>query len=332
MMWITLWVTGFRLSCPRNAAVLMEKLLKTFRLLFAAGCILPLCAIAMAAMPSMGLPYMGPDTNDVMMPDINFPSSIDFSPLIPASVFASTTIFNSDMNKVARWDTSAINMYGVNMTTFKFSITYDLQNEDEGKKFTIPVNGARTSGFGYRRLYGRNFHFGTDLDLEVGDVVVAAMDGTVRISRYNSGYGNMVVISHEGGLETLYGHMSQLSVKEGQKVKSGEQIGLGGSTGQSTGPHLHFEMRIFGEQIDPEKVIDMNTGQLIKNSITVDATWFDHLMDISNIRYHVVAEGETLSSISEQYKMDVADIALMNDLEPEQALKPGTRIRLSSGE
>jgi murein DD-endopeptidase MepM/ murein hydrolase activator NlpD len=277
--------------------------------------------------------FLGPDTNDLLLPNLELPASaIDFTPLIPAGAFASTTMFHADMNKVARWDTSAINMYGVDMTAFRFNVEYELQNKAAGKVFTMPVKGAMTSGFGYRRLYGRNFHFGSDLDLETGDPVSAAMDGTVRIARYNKGYGNMVIISHEGGLETLYGHMSQLNVVQGQKVKSGELIGLGGSTGQSTGPHLHFEIRIFGEQIDPEMVIDMATGQLKSETIHVDATWFDHLLDIHDIRYHVVVEGETLQTIAEQYKLEVADIALMNDLDPDAALVAGKRLRLGSAE
>ena len=186
-----------------------------------------------------------------------------------------------------------------------------------------------TSGFGKRALFGRKFHKGLDIDLETGDAVVAALPGKVRIARYNKGYGNMVVISHEGGLETLYGHMSQLDVTEGQIVSSGQQIGLGGSTGQSTGAHLHFEIRIFGEQVDPSWVISTTTLMPLTPTVKIDRSWFLHLIEMREVEMHVVAAGETIDQICAMYEMDRGTLLLLNGLDENLTeLSEGTRLKL----
>lgn len=237
---------------------------------------------------------------------------------------------NPDWQKAARWDTTDINIYHVDMTMFRDTLTYVLQDPDQGKVFTLPVVNSRvTSGFGYRRLFGRKFHKGVDFDLETGDEVLAAMEGTIRIARYSRGYGNFVVIAHEGGLETLYGHMSELQVTEGEKVGSGQVIGLGGSTGQSTGSHLHFEFRVFGEQVDPSHMISYEEGNPVLNEVKVDASWFDHLLGKST-SFHVVNAGETLGDIAEMYESEPADIKILNTFEipDEEELEEGMRIRI----
>ena len=237
---------------------------------------------------------------------------------------------NPDWNKAARWDTTDINIYHVDMTMFRDTLTYTLQDPDNGKVFTLPVANSRvTSGFGYRRLFGRKFHKGVDFDLETGDQVLAAMDGTIRIARYSRGYGNFVVIAHEGGLETLYGHMSELLVTEGQVVTSGDVIGLGGSTGQSTGSHLHFEFRVFGEQVDPSHMISYQEGHPVLDEVKVDASWFDHLLGRS-ASFHMVSAGESLGDIAEMYEVEPADIKILNTFEiaDEGELEEGLRIRI----
>ncbi|MGI5972050.1 MAG: M23 family metallopeptidase, partial [Oscillospiraceae bacterium] len=96
------------------------------------------------------------------------------------------------------------------------------------------------------------FHTGVDIGASYGAKILAADDGTVITAGYNSGgYGNYVVISHGNGLTTLYGHMSSYAVSNGQNVSKGDVIGYVGSTGRSTGPHLHFEVRQSGQYIDP---------------------------------------------------------------------------------
>ena len=124
------------------------------------------------------------------------------------------------------------------------------------KGYVMPVNGRVTSGYGYRPKFGR-MHKGVDLSLKMNDTVRSAFEGKVRIVNYEAkGYGNYVVIRHPNGLETVYGHLNKHLVKENQYVKAGQPIGLGGSTGRSTGPHLHFETRYMGYAINPAGIID----------------------------------------------------------------------------
>ena len=122
-----------------------------------------------------------------------------------------------------------------------------------------PVKGMVTSPFGWRK---ERMHKGEDIKLYIGDTVRAAFDGRVRICRSDRrGYGNFYVIRHDNGLETIYGHLSKHIVKQDEYVKAGQAIGLGGSTGRSTGPHLHFEMRYMGIALDPADLIDFVTFQ-----------------------------------------------------------------------
>jgi murein DD-endopeptidase MepM/ murein hydrolase activator NlpD len=110
------------------------------------------------------------------------------------------------------------------------------------------------SGFGYRShpIYGsRRLHTGIDLDADSGDPIYAAGAGVVLSAGWRGGYGNCVVIDHGGGIGTLYGHMSSLGVSTGDTVGQGTRIGAVGSTGASTGPHLHFEVRTNGEPVNP---------------------------------------------------------------------------------
>jgi murein DD-endopeptidase MepM/ murein hydrolase activator NlpD len=111
-----------------------------------------------------------------------------------------------------------------------------------------------TSPFGWRMhpiLHVNKFHSGVDIGAPSGATIVAAGDGTVISAAYNSGYGNMTMIDHGNGLVSVYGHQSRISVSRGQHVTKGQTIGAVGSTGMSTGPHLHFEIRVNGEPRDP---------------------------------------------------------------------------------
>ena len=120
---------------------------------------------------------------------------------------------------------------------------------------TCPSCYIITSNYGYRylELYGyTRLHAGVDIGAQYGAEVTAAAGGTVSIATHGStGYGNYVMLAHADGSVTLYGHMSSLAVSVGQTVKQGDVIGYVGSTGNSTGPHLHFEVRINGSTTDP---------------------------------------------------------------------------------
>ena len=123
--------------------------------------------------------------------------------------------------------------------------------EEVYKDFYNPMKGRITSYFGYRPRYNR-MHKGIDLKLNIGDTVRAAFSGTVAlVDRDERGYGNYIILLHSTGLETRYGHLSGSLVRKGQTVKSGDPIALGGNTGNSTGPHLHFETRYKGLPLDP---------------------------------------------------------------------------------
>lgn len=121
-----------------------------------------------------------------------------------------------------------------------------------------PTKGWVTSGFGYRTspfTRNREFHRGLDIAGRVGTPVLAPADGRVRFVGSKRSLGNAIVLSHGYGIETLYGHMSELDVKKGQRVKRGERIGAMGSTGRSTGPHLHYQIEVNSAPVNPRNYI-----------------------------------------------------------------------------
>lgn len=130
---------------------------------------------------------------------------------------------------------------------------------DTLSEYKCPNQVKVYSPFGYRH---RRQHQGVDLPLKTGDPVYAAFSGKVRLSKYYSGYGNLIILRHENGLETFYAHLSKREVEVGEWVEAGQEIGLGGSTGRSTGAHLHFETRYMGYAFDPEWLIDFESGTL----------------------------------------------------------------------
>jgi murein DD-endopeptidase MepM/ murein hydrolase activator NlpD len=138
----------------------------------------------------------------------------------------------------------------------------DLSSLNEGQfEFPLP-NGKVISPYG-----GRRRHSGIDIKTCPNDTIVAAFDGYVRMSRPYAGYGNIIVIRHSNGLETVYSHQSKNFVHPGDFVKAGEPIGLTGRTGRATTEHLHFEIRINGRHINPNRVIDFSTRELQQVSL-----------------------------------------------------------------
>lgn len=127
--------------------------------------------------------------------------------------------------------------------------------------YTMPVNGVKTSGFGYRihPLTGkRSFHYGVDIGAPLGTAIVSFADGTVEQVGYNSVYGNYMFIRHADGILTFYGHCSSISAVEGQLVKMGDRVAKVGSTGWSTGPHLHLEVRSGDTILDPTNYLSFD--------------------------------------------------------------------------
>ncbi len=155
--------------------------------------------------------------------------------------------------------------------------------------YVAPVRGAVTSKYGYRPRF-RRVHRGMDIRLNTGDTVVSAFDGKVRLTKYEArGYGYYVVIRHDNGMETVYGHLSRFLVQPNQRVRAGQPIALGGSTGRSTGPHLHFETRYLGVAINPEAIIDFENFVPHKDEFVFDRKEHERSKNYAPVkgkRYH----------------------------------------------
>lgn len=251
----------------------------------------------------------------------------------------------------ANWD----NKYAHRATELPETYKIDLRH------FTMPTTSrVITSNFGSR--WGRQ-HKGLDIKVYIGDTIRAAFSGKVRIVRYErGGYGKYIVIRHNNGLETIYGHLSKQLVEENQEVRSGEVIGLGGNTGRSTGSHLHFETRLCGVALNPALMFDFRaqdvTGDYYAfNKGTYDnestnATRLRGKQDSSTyastdssddyatnkrttsgltdqISYHKVKKGETLDRIAKKRGVTVEKICKLNHITKTMRLRPGQILRYS---
>jgi len=123
------------------------------------------------------------------------------------------------------------------------------------KVATLPVTGTISSRYGVSSKIRVSTHTGLDIAATTGTPIKVVADGTITFAAYSGSYGYLVKVDHGNGVETWYGHTSKMLVKEGQAVKAGNTIALVGSTGNSTGPHLHFEVRINGEHVNPQKYL-----------------------------------------------------------------------------
>ena len=133
--------------------------------------------------------------------------------------------------------------------------TEEISNINGIKIATLPVTGTISSRYGVSSKIRVSTHTGLDIATATGTPIKVIADGTVIFAAYSGSYGYLVKVDHGNGVETWYGHTSKMLVKAGQEVKSGDTIALVGSTGNSTGPHLHFEVRINGEHLNPQKYL-----------------------------------------------------------------------------
>jgi murein DD-endopeptidase MepM/ murein hydrolase activator NlpD len=210
--------------------------------------------------------------------------------------------------------------------------------------FTMPYTGIITSEFGWRR---RHPHYGTDISLHTGDTVMAAFDGKVRIARFIGGYGNVVIIRHNNGLETVYAHLSKILVQPEEPVVSGMQIGLGGNTGHSYGSHLHFEIRYLGKALDTEDIVDYKKNELKNNSFVIYKSDFNAKYDLRSIHAHqgskshaapinyktssgiaFVKKGDTLDKIARRNHTTIAALCKKNGISRTKVLKLGQRLKV----
>jgi murein DD-endopeptidase MepM/ murein hydrolase activator NlpD len=224
-------------------------------------------------------------------------------------------------------------------------------------------NRIVTSNYGYRPRFRRQ-HKGIDINATKGDTIRAAFDGKVRVVDYQpSGYGNVVVIRHPNGLETVYGHLSKHLTKRDKVVKAGYPIGLAGDTGFSFGTHLHFETRLLGEYIDPAKLFDFASqdvtgdfyvfkgrgrGTLLgkheangendsneevrynsSESAAAKAQAKRDAQQSARTHIHKVKRGETLNSIARRHGTTVAKLRRMNGLRKSSKIRPGQILKYS---
>ena len=251
----------------------------------------------------------------------------------------------------ANWD----NKYAHRATELPENFKIDLRH------FCMPTTSrVITSNFGSR--WGRQ-HKGIDVKVYIGDTIRAAFSGKVRIVRYEGGgYGKYIVIRHNNGLETIYGHLSKQLVSENQEVRVGEPIGLGGNTGRSTGSHLHFETRLCGVALNPALMFDFREQDVTGDYYAFNRSTYDNesanatrlrgkqdgstlAKNNSNddyatnnrttsglddqIQYHKVVKGETLESISRKRGVTIAQICKLNHITKKMKLRPGQILRYS---
>ncbi|MBD5228439.1 MAG: peptidoglycan DD-metalloendopeptidase family protein [Bacteroidales bacterium] len=253
------------------------------------------------------------------------------------------------------WDSKLVNPYsGMDVP--------DRQTIDVSK-FCMPHPGYVTSPYGYRKRF-RRMHKGVDLKLYIGDTIRAAFDGRVRLTNFERrGYGNYVILRHTNGLETVYGHLSKFLVEPDQYVKAGDPIALGGNTGRSTGPHLHFETRYMGYAINPAAIFDFanqtvhtdtytftkSTYQDARNYDPAANTEYAKVYNQNNPRpaasasssssksssskssgttTYKVKKGDTLGAIAAKHHVTVRKLCQLNGINTKTKLKIGQRLKV----
>lgn len=213
-----------------------------------------------------------------------------------------------------RWQTSSITSYGAVEAT-RPALVRAVIDTLVLPPMQVPWVGRITTYFGAA-------HNGWDIDLDLGDTVRVALDGRVRYVGYDArGFGNVVVIRHPSGVETLYAHLQRPLVTPTQAVRAGEPVGLGGSTGRSTGPHLHFEVRLWDLPLDPWPYIGEAMGvteRPARSGRTPGGAG----------RTVVVRPGETLSGLAKRHRTTVERLRRLNGLRPGQPLRAGRTLRV----
>ena len=202
--------------------------------------------------------------------------------------------------------------------------------------FTMPTTNTKiTDIFGYRPRR-RRMHYGLDIKVYVGDTIRAAFDGKVRIVKNQGrrGYGKYIVIRHDNGLETVYGHLSKQLVDENQLVKSGEVIGLGGNTGRSTGSHLHFETRFLGIPMNPALMFDFEKQDILADAYTFSKHKTGKGKTAGQVAqgeglYYKVKKGDTLARIARKQGTTVEQLCKLNHIKRTTILRLGQVLRCS---
>ena len=225
------------------------------------------------------------------------------------------------------WDNVRVHAYG-NTVTIPDTFRIDMRG------FCMPTTNTKiTSKFGPRR---RRMHNGIDVKVYIGDTIRAAFSGKVRMVKYERrGYGQYIVIRHDNGLETIYGHLSKQLVNEDQYVEAGEVIGLGGNTGRSTGSHLHFETRFLGQAINPGLLFDFEKQDIVTESYLFKKgnnryrRTGSTAVASGNSQYYKVRKGDSLSRISQRTGVSIDRLCKLNGISRRTTLRIGQVLRCS---
>lgn len=219
------------------------------------------------------------------------------------------------------WSNTSVNPYKINLSEMEDTLKISVGSFS----FPVPKHYRVTSEFGFRKW---RHHNGIDLKTYVGDSIVSAFDGMVRVTGYERrGYGHYVVVRHDNGLETVYGHLNKVLVSENQRVKAGELLGEGGNTGRSTGPHLHFEVRYLGQAINPRTLIDFDALACHSDTLEISKQLFGYVKEIEAVRYWTVKGGDTLGRIAQKTGVSVNRLCSLNGISRNKILRIGQRIR-----
>lgn len=234
--------------------------------------------------------------------------------------------------------------------------------EELKDEFCYPYCGKLISPFGRR---GRSMHTGVDIKAVPNDTIRAAFPGVVRLSKYYSGYGNAIVVRHYNGIETVYAHQSKNLVRVNDVVEAGQPIGLAGRTGRATTEHLHFELRVAGEPVNPTMLIDTENRDLCTGNtlycynrggrirVATRPLEIGELPEVPAVsgsaatqtasaakssssgsgasassQYHYVQKGETLSHIAKRYSTTVAKLCSLNGIKPTSILQIKQKLRV----
>ncbi|MBR1792471.1 MAG: peptidoglycan DD-metalloendopeptidase family protein [Bacteroidales bacterium] len=237
------------------------------------------------------------------------------------------------------FDSDHIHYPKLDVNTMTEDVHLVLTHPERGEYYSIPISStARVSSkFGPRR---RRYHYGLDLAAPKGEPIHTMFDGTVRISVRNKSYGNLVVVRHNNGLETYYAHMAQRYVQPGDVVKAGDILGLCGSTGRSTGSHLHLEIRYMGNAMNPEDVINPETRDLKANTLTLNKSTFRRggssqksgtgggTYSKDGKQYYRVRSGDNLSRIAQRNGTTVSKLCQLNGIHRDAVLQIGKQLRI----
>ena len=240
------------------------------------------------------------------------------APIVPIEDNPGFSDFSEMPEEYDIWSNTSINPYNISLVGMKDTVKLNVSG------YCPPSEKHVTSDWGFRKW---KFHYGIDLKVHRGDTVRSAFDGTVRITRRDRGYGYFVVVRHDNGLETLYGHLNKILVKPDERIKAGEAVGMGGNTGRSTGYHLHLEFRYLGNPINPNDIVDFQTHKIKNPVLVISSNTFAYKGEIDKIRYWTIKKGDTLSRIAYRTGVSVSKLCKLNGITKNTILKIGRKIR-----